>query len=76
MHKTVEKVRKYVDKLVIVEKYQKSKKKLCKSAWQKGKGMVRYASCRRWGDVNTWKSEWKKLEKSFEKGIDKADEIW
>ena len=58
------------------ENNQKISKKLCKSAWQKGKYMVIYASCRRWGDVNTWKEKWKKLEKSFEKGIDKADVIW
>ena len=65
-----------VYKLIFSENNQKLSKKLCKSAWQKSKGMVIYASYRRWGDVNTWKSKWKKLEKSFEKGIDKADVIW
>ena len=76
MDKVVEMLWKGVDKLIFSENNQKISKKLCKSAWQKGKYMVIYASCRRWGDVNTWKEKWKKLEKSFEKGIDKADVIW
>ena len=76
MDKVVERLWICVHKLVFVENNQKISKKLCKSAWQKGKYMVIYASCRRWGDVRYWKSKWKKLEKSFGKGIDKADVIW
>ena len=62
---------KAVDKLIFSENNQKISKKLCKSAWQKSKGMVIYASCRRWGDVNTWKEKWKKLEISFGKGVER-----
>ena len=76
MDKVVEMLWKGVHKLIFSEKKKKISKKLCKSAWQKGKYMVIYASCRRWGDVNTWKEKWKKLEKSFEKGIDKREEMW